>query len=267
MRPIDYERARMARPAEPAAPDMAPLYAALAAAQGEFPPIPKNRLAEVKMKSGGSYSYRYADLADVLRTVLPVLAKHGLMVSQRVDRKAGVVWTRLAHSSGAELLEDYPLIGDNGERMSGPQAMGTASTYARRYGLCAMVGVQADDDLDGNKNAQTTHRKTPREDFSDPENPDLSVSAKGARISKDMTPRQKAEEAARAIMAEYQTVKTEKGLDGVDRRSERIMERLALSYSDLFDNIADARRARLDAINEDRSGLPSADDVQHREPA
>src|SRR5688500_7522834 len=53
------------------------LVAALAAAQGDFPTIPKTKTATVTGKPGkAGYQYSYADLSDVLAAVRPVLSKH-----------------------------------------------------------------------------------------------------------------------------------------------------------------------------------------------
>ena len=40
--------------------------ASFVAAQAAFPEIPKNKTANIPTNSGGSYSYEYADLPDVL---------------------------------------------------------------------------------------------------------------------------------------------------------------------------------------------------------
>src|SRR5271166_3527736 len=55
---------------------------AFAAAQMEFVPVKKNRTAIVKTKAGGQYTYKYADLGDVLSMCLPIFARHGIVVSQ-----------------------------------------------------------------------------------------------------------------------------------------------------------------------------------------
>ena len=57
--------------------DITEIATALAAAQGEYPPIKKERTANVKSDKGG-YEYKYADIGDVLAATLPVLSKHGL---------------------------------------------------------------------------------------------------------------------------------------------------------------------------------------------
>lgn len=133
MTPAAIERARRAAPA-----DMAPLYAALAAAQAEFPAIGKT-------KTG--HGYRYADLADVLDAVRPVLSRHGLCVMQRVQGDDLV--TTLGHASGAAVDARYPLVQDGTGRMNAIQRVGASLTYARRYALAALLGIAPDDDTDG----------------------------------------------------------------------------------------------------------------------
>ena len=51
-------------------PEVKALNAAIAKAQGEFPPIPKDKTAKA-----GSYTYDYADLASILALVRPVLSE------------------------------------------------------------------------------------------------------------------------------------------------------------------------------------------------
>ena len=118
---------------------------ALAKAQGEFPAIPKNRTAKVPMKAGGTYSYDYADLSDIVQAVRPVLAKHGLSFSQSVAGQ--VLRSTLFHSSGQMISSEIPFNCPPGGR---PQDTGSALTYARRYCLCALLGVVAEEDDDGN---------------------------------------------------------------------------------------------------------------------
>ena len=119
------------------------LDAALAAAQAEFPPIPKTKTAKT-----GTYSYDYADLADVLRICTPVLAKHGIAVTQHPftmqDGAPGVL-TRVAHNGQfiASAFSIRPMKGD-------PQSTGTAITYARRYSYQGAVGVFSESDDDAN---------------------------------------------------------------------------------------------------------------------
>lgn len=137
------------------------LTAALAAAQGELPAIRKDNVAKI---SPGR-EYRYADLATVLAAVRPVLSKHGLALVQRTDIREGalVLMTELRHASGEVIDTLYPVCATGARH----QEMGGALTYARRYALCALLGIAADDDDDGATAAETPPvkaAKAPKQD-------------------------------------------------------------------------------------------------------
>lgn len=119
------------------------LAAALAAAQAAMPPVVKDRVAKI----GPGREYRYADLATILATVRPVLGAHGLALTQRtqIRGEAIVLLTELRHSSGEVLDSEYPVAAIGARH----QDMGGALTYARRYALCGLVGIAADEDDDG----------------------------------------------------------------------------------------------------------------------
>jgi hypothetical protein len=120
---------------------------AFTAAQAELPPIGKRHEATIPTKTGADYSYKYADLNDVLEAVRPVLNKHGLSISQSSvseEGKIGVV-TRIYHTSGHVETFGPLLLPAGGDARSA----GSAITYARRYGLCAALGIAPDDDDDG----------------------------------------------------------------------------------------------------------------------
>src|SRR5262245_30184505 len=91
------------------------LAAALAKAQAEFQPVAKNKTAKVRMKSGGEYQYRYADLADVLKMALPILARHEIAFTQPLRRSDGrlAVTTVLSHASGEFQQSDGISIPEN----------------------------------------------------------------------------------------------------------------------------------------------------------
>lgn len=87
---------------------------------------------------------RYADLTEVIDTVRPVLAKHGLSVVQFPGYVDGVTTLEsvLLHESGEWIS------GTAGARMQkdDPQGVGSALTYLRRYSLAAVCGISQDDD-------------------------------------------------------------------------------------------------------------------------
>jgi hypothetical protein len=121
---------------------------ALIEAQAEIANPTKNKTARIPTKSGGSYTYTYADLGDVLDAVKPVLNRHGLCVVQEaatdIPGMVGVT-TRILHTSG-EWIEYAALEMPSG---SDAQSVGSAVTYARRYSLTAALGISADEDDDG----------------------------------------------------------------------------------------------------------------------
>lgn len=136
------------------------INAALAALQMDLPQIAKDNTANVTMKAGGTYRYKYADLADVSDAIMPRLGKHGLSFTSRptlVDGKFVLLY-ELRHESGEEIPGVYPLSGGS------PQEIGGLITYARRYCLCAITGVApADGDDDAQLAEKAAQRRQRRE--------------------------------------------------------------------------------------------------------
>ena len=127
---------------------------ALAEAQSEFPTIPKTKTVEVRTHDGKSYKYSYADLADILKVIVPITSKHGLSVVQIpiVSNKGNTLVTRLLHSSGEWMESELPLR----QQRDGAQALGSAISYMRRYALSSMLNIATDVDDDG-QIADTDH--------------------------------------------------------------------------------------------------------------
>ncbi|HET8729762.1 MAG TPA: ERF family protein [Moraxellaceae bacterium] len=113
------------------------LAAALAKAQGEIENASKNA-ANPHFKS------KYADLAEVINTVRPVFAKHGLSVTQFPSFADGLasVETVLMHSSGQWMSG----TASAGVTKMDAQGVGSAITYLRRYSLAAVAGIAQEDD-------------------------------------------------------------------------------------------------------------------------
>lgn len=105
----------------------------------------------VKDSTNPHFKSKYADLASCLEACRKPLTDNGLSVIQPVsaDGASVTVTTRLLHESG-EFIEDGLTIT---AVQNTPQGIGSAITYGRRYGLCAMIGLAADDD-DGNAASQ-----------------------------------------------------------------------------------------------------------------
>ncbi len=185
-------------------PEIGQIAPALVAAFGELSDVPKGREAKIPTKTGASYGYRYADLADALSMVRPVLLKHGLAVTQTAsnpDSDSVAITTTLIHTSG-EWMMFSPLLLPNGRTA---QETGSAITYGRRYSLLAVLGLAAEDD-DGASAAPRTPRQQPQRQSAPAPRP--SKPAPIARPEEDEIRRMLAEvtaETAKAIKAEFMT--------------------------------------------------------------
>lgn len=118
---------------------------ALAAFQRDMPVLPKTRTAKIYGK-GGTRTYTYADISDLLQAALPVLSKHGLSVTQMTEVRDGYLYLRtvVLHTSGQWMAGIYPV-----SEFTAHQVMGASMTYSRRYALSAALGVASDEDVDG----------------------------------------------------------------------------------------------------------------------
>jgi hypothetical protein len=124
----------------------AKLDAALAKAQGEIEAAEKSAANDAFKRNGKAT--RYADLTAVWDAIRPVMSKHGIAITQwpvhSDDGRLHLI-TRLAHDG--EWIKSELSIPVNKPDAHG---YGSATTYAKRYGLAAAVGVVADEDDDGN---------------------------------------------------------------------------------------------------------------------
>jgi len=121
------------------------LAVALVGAQADFSAVPKGTVNPF-------FKSKYASLPDVVAHAAPVLAKHGLAVTQAISftivegKVFDTLTTTLIHQSG-QYIENAMLLH---LPKQDPQGQGSAVTYARRYAYMAILGLVADDDDDGN---------------------------------------------------------------------------------------------------------------------
>lgn len=236
-RPIDIERARRERVQNK---ECNPLFKAMAQARGEFPDIERRRVARVRLKTGDSYSYTYADLSDVYAAINPVLSAYGLTVFQWPEGE--VLHTEIAHESGASKVTTWPIKAMPARQLADAQSFQSAVQVAKRYALTALLGIATEETVEGDPK---THRhegaSAPVNTINDKfETADGRRMPKGANITSDMSPRQMAEEAGRAIEAQFAEVKTAVGLNGVWNRNQMFIDKLAEKHPDLFDSVHDA---------------------------
>lgn len=104
---------------------------------------------EPAKKDTAGYNYKYADLATVMQTAKKPLTDNGFSVSQLLepDPVNARVTTLLLHTSGQWLKSTVAIKPVKAD----PQGMGSAITYARRYGYSAILGMATEEDDDGNK--------------------------------------------------------------------------------------------------------------------
>ena len=130
------------------------LAKALSQMQGSVGAVFKNKTAKVQMKSGGTYTYTYADLAGIWDSIRKPLSDAGLSVCQTFCDNLLV--TMLMHSSGQWIKSSLPL---NCMGLK-PQELGSEITYLKRYALSSILGISADEDDDG-ETAQQAERRPP----------------------------------------------------------------------------------------------------------
>ncbi|MBA4543965.1 ERF family protein [Thermoactinomyces daqus] len=130
------------------------ILAAFVKFQGLVKNPPKNQTATIHTKNGGSYSYKYADLAHIADVIRQPMKESGLGWFQNAVRdennKVIGIYTILVHESG-EMIEFEPIPVKEDERNqtnTASQKQGSAITYARRYSLSLALGLAADEDSD-----------------------------------------------------------------------------------------------------------------------
>lgn len=118
------------------------VHQALLKSQKEFPLIKKG-------ETNPFFKSKYAGLPNILEVVLPILHKNELYVIQSPVTEGDRIG-----------VETEIVHGETGEKICGkftvalakndPQGAGSAITYARRYALVSMLGLNVDEDDDGN---------------------------------------------------------------------------------------------------------------------
>lgn len=144
------------------------LYARFMKVLNEVPNFVTDETAQA-----GNRTYKYLNLATILKTIKPVFEKHGLAFSQRVTlsnegearQVIGTVETIIFDDKDLMVACSYPFFvtGD-------PQQVGSAITYARRYSLYAVLGIFPDKDDDGayaKQRYETADRTISAEQYAD----------------------------------------------------------------------------------------------------
>jgi hypothetical protein len=130
------------------------LLGAILAVQGEAPTLAKDA-------TNPHFKSKYTPLDTIVETIGPILYRHKLVwmtLPGRDERGEPALAYRLAHAPTGEVLEgSMPLLLSKNDA----QGMGSAITYARRYALCAVLNLVADDDDDGARAARSQAKAPP----------------------------------------------------------------------------------------------------------
>ena len=124
---------------------------AICSMQGEMRGVAKDAI-------NPHYKSRYLSLDAVWESIKLPLFSNGLCVTQDVTSQGNTVSveTRVFHVSG-QWMKFGPLVMQLGKL--DPQSVGSATTYAKRYSLCAALGIVAD--IDDDANAAQDNNKSP----------------------------------------------------------------------------------------------------------
>lgn len=104
--------------------------------------------AFTKDEANPFFKSRYVPLPKMIRVLKPIMQKHGFVLSQPVDVTnsqngiENVVFTQITHAETA--LSDTAKMAI--PKIEDMQKLGGAITYARRYTLSALLGLEESDD-------------------------------------------------------------------------------------------------------------------------
>lgn len=221
------------------------IHAALAAAQAEMGKA-------IKGTTNFHFRSKYADLGSVMDACLPALNAHGISVTQPlVTGEFGhIVKTVLTHGDSDTSVEcAMPLLLGKQDM----QGLGSAMTYARRYGLMAMAGIAPEDD-DGNAAAAAAPNKQ-QQGLQDAWKDSVLDS-----LPQDATPAQKAKAFADAIIAEFADKTGKKALENAWERRKRYIAEFEAHYPELHGDVVEAYTSRETEIADEqseRNGMPA----------
>ena len=113
----------------------------LMAARADIQPIKKSG-------TNPHFKSKYATLEGVIEAVTEPLEKHGFLLMHRTisNEHGKSITTELVHESGESFVTAIPLVLAKNDM----QGLGSAITYARRYGIMSILNLPTEDD-DGNE--------------------------------------------------------------------------------------------------------------------
>lgn len=140
---------------------------ALSAMQAEMPEIPENGTIRIKAKDSGNIIQEtpYALWEDINEAIRPVLARHGFALSFRTgltpDARVSVT-AILSHREGHQEETTMVLAHDSTGSKNAVQAIGSSTSYGKRYATAALLNLTSRDGLETDDDGQTAVEIIPK---------------------------------------------------------------------------------------------------------
>lgn len=132
--------------------------------QAAEPRLAKTKVAKVKNKAGVElYEYHYADLGLTLAAIRESMGKAGLGVAWGIATHRGevIVTTMVFHGESEQWMSTT--MATPNEKGGSVQGVGSGSTYLRRYGVTALLGLATEDDDGRGASPQPKPQAPPKE--------------------------------------------------------------------------------------------------------
>jgi hypothetical protein len=224
------------------------LLPALIEVQGSMTTPKKSRTGQT-----GNQKYKYADLSDIMEIVQPLFFKHSLFISHPFE--VGDNWikvsTLLRHKSG-EWVESGSLVLKG--NVSNEKEQGKLLTYGKRYSLCALMGIAADEDTDGR---QTEEQPNKNERYTTSDKKQRSTSTTQSQKPKTASqnkPPQAVDSSKPETMEKDNNRKRFFALCGERKLSEKVQKMIVEFYTEKLSR-ADVTEEEYKQINEEMPSM------------
>jgi hypothetical protein len=162
--------------------------------QSECPEISHNEQADVRARDGGKgYSYTFASLPHIVRTIKPVLERCGLTYSfdNKVDKSMITITCTIHHVLGHSRSSTFEAGASGAPGMSEIQKFASTTTYGQRYALKLALGLMTADMDDDGRGAPLPAHDNPTPNENAPRAP--------SRAERKTQPKQEADPAWEAL--------------------------------------------------------------------
>lgn len=197
----------------------------------------------LKQANNPHFKSKYADLASVIDACLGALNANGIAVIQPLSETefGRFVTTVFIHGSGEKLECPVPLILGKNDM----QGLGSAITYARRYGLMSLAGIAPEDD-DGNAASAAAPKQ-------------LSwAQTIISELPEGATEREKAQACTDALIAQWKRKKTVGELSNEWDRRATLIASIEGRFPDMHSAIVDAYETRVQTVTENHTSKETA---------